>query len=278
MDLATIAEATKESLPSPTSPLNPYYLIDTLAKHGTNSPTSHAPVHLHRPEIVDQTVDGPTLKYSSFRLVMALFYLYVHAKMEITHDAVFSLTDLLTRRLHPEKAIHIFELMLEMKEHETWLLDLRIAKSMVFLYVIKRPADLLRAQNIIRQHTALKHSLRHAHDEQHKNSEHVLWLYFMSLVREAKWSDCMERYEEAKVNQTVETRNTNLDSCMMEVSTTYNEFEYGWLVFNQIKKLDRYSIIAATMLTWKAYFCADNDNQVGQVTSVHLIVCFLTSF
>jgi hypothetical protein len=98
----------------------------------------------------------------------------------------------------------------------------------------------------------------------------VLWLFFTTLVREAKWSDCVDRYEQAKLNvvppallpntvknqeQFVAQAHTFLDNAMLEVSLIYEEYEYAWGVYEQMKNGgDRHTVVVLMTIIWKAFF------------------------
>ena len=90
--------------------------------------------------------------------------------------------------------------------------------------------------------------------------QHVLWFYFTSLVKEAKWSDCMERFAEAKAN-TERAGWTHLDNAIMAVSLTYRQYEYGWSVYEQMKEMDRNSAAIVMSLCYKAFFARNPETK-----------------
>ncbi len=82
---------------------------------------------------------------------------------------------------------------------------------------------------------------------------HALWLYHSSLVKDVKWTTCLERYEEAKQNAE-DHKHTFLDNAMIEVCLTHGQFDYGWKVYESIKEYDKYSYGLGITLCWKAFF------------------------
>jgi hypothetical protein len=79
-------------------------------------------------------------------------------------------------------------------------------------------------------------------------------------VKEAKWSDCTERYTEAKAN-TEGHGNAHLDNAIMAVSITYRQYEYGWSVYEQMKEMDRNSPAIVMSICWKAFFARNPDTK-----------------
>jgi len=89
--------------------------------------------------------------------------------------------------------------------------------------------------------------------------KHVLWFYLTSLLKEAKWSECAERYEEARVNAEDQTHAAYLDDAIIQVSLTYHQYDYGWKVYEAMKALNEHSPAIAMTLCWKAFFAKDKN-------------------
>lgn len=96
----------------------------------------------------------------------------------------------------------------------------------------------------------------------------VLWMFFTNIVRDAKWSDCVSLYEQARINidsQSLQQKYSDqsrlfLANAMLEVCMIYAEHDNGWMVYEGIKgKCDRHTIIVVMTLAWKAFFIAQRN-------------------
>ncbi len=76
----------------------------------------------------------------------------------------------------------------------------------------------------------------------------------------------MEQYEVAKLNAS-DHHHTYLDDAMLELCLTYEEYEFGWEIFERIKddEIEKYSLGLAMTVCWKAFHDGKTKQDVNMV-------------
>eukprot|EP00158_Paraphelidium_tribonemae_P007149 Partr_v1_DN28129_c0_g1_i2_m55983 len=178
-----------------------------------------------------------------------LFKQSLKLQIPLTFGAYFALAKALADRAEYQEALGVLS---EMPE-DMWTIE--VFKFLIYLYVTKRPKDLAAASKLLQQFVP-----------ERPEERAVLWLYHTSLVRQAKWADCIERFEETKSNAAPVSSSAAipLENAIMEVALTYGEYAYGWQVFEKMKQIDRHSPLIVMTICWKAFFHSPQLSGVGE--------------
>lgn len=88
----------------------------------------------------------------------------------------------------------------------------------------------------------------------------ILWLHLMGLHKEAKWTECAARYEEARANSDEQSM-AFLDDAIIQVSIMYRQYDYGWQVYENMRVYADNTPAVIVTLCWKAFFSKGKDDQ-----------------
>lgn len=83
----------------------------------------------------------------------------------------------------------------------------------------------------------------------------ALWLYYQGQVKSVRWTDCLITYEGTRAQHNESPAILlDLDNAMMEVCLTYQQYEYGWKIYESMTHVNRNSPPIVVSICRHAFF------------------------
>lgn len=77
-------------------------------------------------------------------------------------------------------------------------------------------------------------------------------MHFNEIYRDVHWTDISQRYEDVRINSSG-IESVHLDNAFIDVALTYRQFDVGWNVYENMKRLNKHTPIKMMNLCWKAF-------------------------
>lgn len=206
----------------------------------------------------DEIDDEKTLLSYKQTITFKLFQKAKKQRIDIDHDHHLSLAKKMIADGDYDDALEIINSL----DTANWSME--AYKIAMFLHLHKVPKDYpmardlldkFRTNSIISDKSELNNNNDHSATIQRKSNvdeQNIMWLLYNSSSKDAKWTECIKRYEDAKEISTNQAR-PYLDNAMIEVAIVYEEFEYGWSVYEGMLKIDLHTCPLALNLCLKSF-------------------------
>lgn len=209
----------------------------------------------------DDDEDDPLERYVPAAhkcITWKLFERIMEDNIRLDPEAYLVLAERLDANDEAERALKVLESM----GKELW--DFDIYKFAIHVCLHTRPQNIEYVRGLIKEFG----ERNPATDEQ----VNLLWMFFHSQAKEAKWTECVLRYEETRSKTTNTRSKMELDNAMMELCLTYDAYEYGWGIYEKMTEMSKHSCVVAMRLCRLAFYSLMNNSSLTESGKTGMIL------